>query len=170
VTLSIALAFEPGESDIMARPPRRPGSPILTRFMVWRILFVSALMVGAAFGLFALEAARGADVETARTVAVNTLVATQAAYLLNVRLLTGSTLSRAVLFGNRFIWLGIGVVLLLQLLFTYAPFMHVLFDTRPLPPEAWVRVLAVSVALYAIVEMEKLIFRRFKGAAAEKRV
>ena len=42
ITLSVALAFERAEPDIMRRPPRDPGEPILSRFLVWRIAFVSA--------------------------------------------------------------------------------------------------------------------------------
>ena len=161
-TLSVTLAFEPAEPGIMTRPPRRRGAPILTAFMVWRILFVSALMVAAAFGLFLLERTLGADVATARTVAVNTLVATQAAYLLNVRILHRSTLDARTMAGNRLTWLGIAAVLLLQILFTYAPFMNAMFETRPLGQDAWLRILSAAALLYLVVELEKALLERWR--------
>jgi magnesium-transporting ATPase (P-type) len=40
VTLSLALAFERAEQDVMARPPRRRDAPLLSPLMQWRIGFV----------------------------------------------------------------------------------------------------------------------------------
>ena len=41
VALGLMLAFEPKEAGIMARPPRDPDQPLLTRALVTRILLVS---------------------------------------------------------------------------------------------------------------------------------
>jgi magnesium-transporting ATPase (P-type) len=81
VTLGLALAFEPPEPDIMTRPPRPPKEPIVSGYSMWRIAFVSVLILIANFGFFALETAQKASLETERTIAVNTLVACQIAYL-----------------------------------------------------------------------------------------
>jgi magnesium-transporting ATPase (P-type) len=43
ITLSVALAFEPAEPDIMRRPPRRPDEPILSRFLIWRVAIFTPL-------------------------------------------------------------------------------------------------------------------------------
>src|SRR5690554_1263831 len=46
--LGLALAFEAPEKGIMARPPRPPSEPLLSRLFVWRVLLVSVvMMVGA---------------------------------------------------------------------------------------------------------------------------
>ncbi|MBS3779471.1 MAG: HAD-IC family P-type ATPase, partial [Desulfovermiculus sp.] len=37
VTLALALAFEPSESNVMRRPPRPPDEPILSGFLIWRV-------------------------------------------------------------------------------------------------------------------------------------
>jgi magnesium-transporting ATPase (P-type) len=63
VTISLALAFEPAEPGVMARPPRNPADPLLSRYFLWRILFVSVLIGGLTlylsvtvqFGLWARE-------------------------------------------------------------------------------------------------------------------
>jgi potassium/sodium efflux P-type ATPase len=85
VTLALALAFEPSEGDVMKRPPRAPNAPILSGFLLWRIAFVSLIIVVGVFGLYLWERSRGADIEFARTVAVNTLVMFEVFYLLNAR-------------------------------------------------------------------------------------
>jgi len=44
VTLALAPAFEAPERDVMWRPPRFPGVPILSRFVILRILFGTTAM------------------------------------------------------------------------------------------------------------------------------
>src|SRR3569623_808999 len=67
VTLALALAFEPPEPRVMQRPPRDPDEALLSPLLVWRIIFVTAIVVCGAFGLFLWETARGVPLETART-------------------------------------------------------------------------------------------------------
>ena len=99
VTLALALAFEPAESRVMRRPPRPPSEPLLTPFLLWRIGFVSLVLLTGTFGLFVWERSAGTDIETARTVAVNTLVLFEAFYLLSARRLYAPGLCRAALHG-----------------------------------------------------------------------
>ncbi|MDX9707203.1 MAG: cation-transporting P-type ATPase, partial [Azospira sp.] len=54
-TLGLALAFEPAERGIMSRPPRPPGEALLSGFFIWRVIFVSVLMMTGALGLFLWE-------------------------------------------------------------------------------------------------------------------
>ena len=69
----------------MARPPRRRDAPMLSRVMLWRIGFVSVIILAGVFTAFEWKVRRGADIETARTTAVNTLVAFEMAYLFSAR-------------------------------------------------------------------------------------
>ena len=159
VTLGLALAFEPPTKGVMLRPPRPSGEPILSRYFIWRIVFVSFLMLIATFGLYELEKARGMGLDSARTVAVNTLVACEVAYLFNARFLSESSLSMKGLFGSRAVLISVAIVVALQALFTYAPFMQALFNTTPLDPEIWGHIAGASVVLFLLVEVEKAIFR-----------
>ncbi|MDX1377110.1 MAG: HAD-IC family P-type ATPase, partial [Burkholderiales bacterium] len=52
VTLSLALAFEPGEAGVMRRVPRDPAAPMLDRLLVWRIVFVSLILLGGILSLY----------------------------------------------------------------------------------------------------------------------
>ncbi|MGD9543456.1 MAG: HAD-IC family P-type ATPase [Methylocystis sp.] len=168
VTLGLALAFEPPTKGVMLRPPRSSSEPILSRYFIWRIVFVSLLMLIATFGLYELEKARGMGLDSARTVAVNTLVACEIAYLFNARFLSESSLSLKGLFGSRAVLISVAIVIALQAMFTYAPFMQTLFNTVPLDPEIWWHIAGASVVLFLLVEVEKAIFRSPARAPAPR--
>jgi cation-transporting P-type ATPase F len=155
--LGLMLVFEPRELDLMQRPPRGPKTPIMTGPLILRICLVSAIMLAGAFGLFLWEQrAHGARLVEARTIAVNVIVVVVAFYLLNCRSLTRSVFALGV-FSNPWLLVGMGTMLLAQLLFTYAPLMNRLFQTAPVSGEAWTHILAVAVVGYAVVGLEKWI-------------
>jgi magnesium-transporting ATPase (P-type) len=160
VTLALALAFEPAEPGVMCRPPRDPRAPMLGGAFLWRIGFVSVLIGGATIAVFLIERRLGMPVELARTLAVNTLVCGQAFYLFNSRFLRESSLSFTRLFTNRVVWLAVGVLAVLQLVFVYAPFMQTLFGSTALELRHWIIPLSIGLAVFLLVEAEKALFRR----------
>ncbi len=164
ITLSMALAFETAETDVMQRPPRATGEPLLNRFLLWRILFVSVLMVVGSLGFFLWEEARGASIELARTVAVNALVVGEVFYLINCRSLLASSFGRRGFARSRPVLIAVASVLLLQLLFTYASPFQKLFSTVALDLAVWWRILLFGLALFGVVEAEKawLRFRKVR--------
>lgn len=161
VTLALALAFEPSEGDVMRRPPRAPKAPLLSPLLLWRIGFVSLIIVAGTFGLFLWERAQGADIETARTMAVNTLVMFEVFYLLNARYFLAPAYTREGLSGNRYVLLAIALVLIFQGLFTHLSFMQHLFGTSPIDAAAWGRILATAASVFVLVELEKFLLRRY---------
>ena len=160
VTLALALAFEPSERDVMQRPPRPPGTPILNGFLLWRVMFVSLLLVGGTFGHYLWMEQQGVDHELARTVAINTLVMGQVFYLFNARYILAPSLNLEGFLGNRVALIAVGVLVVLQGLFTYAPPLQLLFGTTAVGPEEWARILAFGVFLFLAVELEKAVLRR----------
>ena len=160
VTLALTLAFEPAERNVMQRAPRDPKEPILSGFLIWRIIFVSLIIVTGTFGLFVWERENGASIELARTVAVNTLVMFEIFYLLSARYLLASALSREGLSGNRYVWYAIGLLLVIQLGFTYFGPMQTLFATTAMSVEAWLRVIVVASSVLVLVELEKMLLRQ----------
>ncbi|NHZ91119.1 HAD-IC family P-type ATPase [Massilia sp. CCM 8733] len=165
VSLSLALAFEKPEADVMARPPRDPDEPLVSGFLVWRIVFVSALMMGGCVGLYLWELGHGASLAQARTVVVNTLVVSHIAYLFNTRRLSASALCREGFTGNRVALLGMLAALLCQAALTYASPFQSWFGTAALGWDAWVRIAGFGVLLFLAVEAEKA-WRRQAGARA----
>lgn len=172
VTLALALAFEPPESDVMKRAPRSPKSNLLTPYFLWRITFVSVILWVGTFGAFLLMRARGeglsgaddeANLLMARTVAVNTLVMFEAFYLLNCRFIMNPVLRMKDLLGSRFVLMAIALVVGFQMLFTYAPVMQKLFGTTAIGIREWILILAISISVYVLVEIEKAVMRwRFR--------
>jgi magnesium-transporting ATPase (P-type) len=157
VALAMVLAFEPTEPGTMRQPPRPAAEPILRGDVIWRILFISALFLVGAFGMFAYAEARGLPIELARTMVVNTLVVMEIFYLFNVRYVHGTSLSVEAVFGTPAVLAGITAVVLLQFVFTYAPFMAIPFDTAPVAFADGLLIVAVGVVLFAVVEIEKRI-------------
>ncbi|MGQ9652457.1 MAG: cation-transporting P-type ATPase [Thermodesulfobacteriota bacterium] len=166
VLLGLMLAFEPMEPDVMMRPPRDPKGSILSGQLLWRVTLVSAILLAGAFGLFVLEKRLGATVAEARTVAVNVFVLVELLYLFNCRSLNRS-MWRIGLFSNPWVIWGSVTMLMVQLLFTYAPFMNVVFHSTPIRIDSWIRIVLVSVAGYVIVEIEKGIRRALSGRKAQ---
>ncbi|WP_339860945.1 cation-transporting P-type ATPase [Thalassospira alkalitolerans] len=169
VTLALALAFEPAERDVMLRPPRSRNEPILSRFLVWRTLFVSVILVVGTFGMFLWQRQQGASVELARTAAVNTLVMFEVFYLLNARFLRAASFNFAGIFGSRPVLVAIVLVIGFQLLFTYAPPMQFLFKTVALDAVTWGAIVVTAASVFVLVEIEKYAVRRFFPAARPQR-
>ncbi len=163
VTLALALAFEPAEADVMRRRPRAASEPILSGFMVWRIVFVSGLLASGVVALFLWELARGNSLEMARTVALNALVMGEIAYLFNCRYLLAPVRKWRDFTSNSYVLLSIGVLVLLQAGFTYLPFMQALFGVVALDASAWVLIASFGALLFAVIEIEKQLLRRPGG-------
>jgi magnesium-transporting ATPase (P-type) len=162
VALGLMLAFEPKEAGIMQRPPRDPSRPLLTGELVWRILLVGALLLAGAFGLFLWVQSTGGTLKEARTVAVNVFVMVELFYLFNCRSLERSMFQLG-LFSNPWVTGGVLTMIVLQLLFTYAPAMNFLFHTAPINGETWIPIIGIGLGSYFIVGMEKWIRRQLAG-------
>lgn len=160
VTLALALAFEPTEKNVMQRPPRDPKEPILSGFLIWRITFVSIILVTGTFGMFLWYREAGMTLEFSRTVAVNTLVLFEIFYLFNSRYILASVLNRKGLTGNKYILLSISLLVVFQSAFTYLPPFQTLFATVSLPIETWGVIILVTSSVLFLVEAEKFLFRR----------
>ncbi len=156
--LGSALAFEPGESGLMQRRPRNPAEPILTRMLIFRVFFVAFLMLAGAFAFFQWQLQNGAGIDQARTAAVNVVVAIELAYVFNCRSLR-EPVWRVGFFSNRWMILAVFVMAGLQLIFTYAKPMNLLFHTAPLPAGSWLGIIGIAGAVFLLVSLEKWIVR-----------
>ena len=159
VALGLVISFEPHELDVMRRPPRKVGRPILTPFGVWRILFVGVALLTYTLGAFFWMKSHDVSDALARTVAVNGLIIGQVFYLLNSRYLIDSSLSIKAHRGNPYLPVSISTVVILQTLFTYTPPLQAVFDTRAVPLWVWPWLLLGGFLFFLMVEAEKLILR-----------
>lgn len=159
VTLSLALAYEPAEPGVMSRPPRAPGGSVISARALRHVVIVSLLIGGATLAVFFIERARGTDYAVSQTTAVTMLALGQLAYLFNCRFLGESSLTLRVLRGNRVVWIATGALLVLQLVFTYAPFMHSWFHSAPIGPREWGLTLGFAILVFLLAEAMKAVTR-----------
>ncbi|MFP4162821.1 MAG: cation-transporting P-type ATPase [Chitinispirillaceae bacterium] len=161
VTLTLALAFEPMEKNVMKRNPRDPKEPLLTKGMILRVSYVSVLLTFFTLMLFWIFTTQQFSIEYARTMAVNTVIACEVFYLFNSRFITASSFNLRGIRATKYVWGTVGLIVLFQVFFTYVPFFNNIFGTRPLQVLHWLYLIAAGFALFSFVEMEKVLVRNF---------
>lgn len=159
VTLSLPLAAEPAERGIMDRKPRSADETLLPRRYVTLIALASLLIGGLTLGVFMFETTQGRSHAEAQTTAVTMLAFAQLAFLLSSRFLNTSALTWRVLTGNRLIWVAAGVMIGLQMVFVYAPFMHTWFGSAAIGWQSWALILGLALATFLVVEAVKATSR-----------
>jgi len=87
-------------------------------------------------------------------------------YLFNCRSLTVSMFQLGV-FSNPWLLSGVATMALLQVLFTYTPWMNAAFHTAPIGGAEWGLILGWSLAIYLVVKTEKWLRRRFAPQEVE---
>ncbi|KNA92669.1 MULTISPECIES: HAD-IC family P-type ATPase [Gordonia] len=163
VTLSLALVFEPAEPGIMSRTRRSTDGPLIARGDLAMITFVSILVAAAAISVYFVAKSDGHSLAIAQTAAVNMLALGQLAYLFNCRYLSGSSLKVGALRGNPMVWYTSAALIVLQLVFIYAPFMHTWFGSAPLTGVGWGVTIGLAIAIFFIIEIAKAVARRFES-------
>ncbi len=166
VALGLVISFEPHELDVMQRLPRAVGRPLVDGFGIWRVIFVGLALLALTLWAFFWMKSDNASDALARAVAVNALVIGQVFYLLNSRYKLDSSLSLKAHLGNKYLALGIGAVVILQLFFTYAPPLQALFETEAIPLWVWPRLFCGGFLFFLVVEAEKLIIRWMRSSGS----
>jgi Ca2+-transporting ATPase len=171
VTLSIPLAFEVLEPNAMLRRPRSPGEPVFSGFIVTRLVVVGILMAATACGLFLWEydrivgpapvtrAMHVLALSEAQTLCVTSIVFTQIFYLLNCRSLKSSLFAQGF-FSNPSVFIGIGILLMLQACFIYLPLLQTLFGSTPLDGRAWMFAMMAGAVVLPVISLDKWIRNR----------
>ncbi|GAA4690568.1 cation-transporting P-type ATPase [Pseudonocardia yuanmonensis] len=159
VSLALPLAVEVGEPGLMRRPPRPAGQPLLSRWVLARTVYVGVLMAAVAIVLFLATApsdpaAQPRELAAAQTLAVTSVAFFQIFYLLLCRTLHAPVRSVGLV-SNRMVFVGIGVLLLLQAAFVHLPFMQALFGTTSLALGEWVLAAAAGAIVLPVVVAEK---------------
>ncbi|MGM0768614.1 MAG: cation-translocating P-type ATPase [Pseudomonadota bacterium] len=160
VVLAMTLAFEPPEPGVMKRPPRPRGESLLVGFVVWRVVFVSVLFLTGIFAAWYWAIHHTGDESTARTLAVNTLVAMEVFYLFAVRYLDTPSITLRGVLGTPVVLIAVAGVVVLQLMFTYLPVFHRTFGTAPLAMELLLFACGAGVVVLIILELETALRTR----------
>lgn len=158
ITLSFALGFEPLGKDRMSDPPRDPNQNILNGYAVFRIVYVSILLAALGFVVNDFLANRGASEAVMQTTLIMTIVFGQVFYMINCREIKDFSINSQILH-NKVLWLSLLVLLILQTLLIYAPFMHTILGTATISLSQIGLSLLAGILLVLVVEGEKALTR-----------
>ena len=128
------LGIEGAERDIMERPPEK--GDILTKNTMLQILILGIVMAIGTICVFTYELSTGVSTTKAMTVAFTLFVVYQLLNAFNGRANSEKS--------SRFLYLGIIISFLLQLLILYIPQLQTIFRTTSIDMIDWIIILIVS--------------------------
>lgn len=158
ITIQFAFIFEPAEEGIMNRPPQKTGSRLMNRHDIVQMAYVSILMALIALMAYDWILDRGVDGTTASTMMVNIIVISKIFYLFNIR--TSQYAFSKEFFSNKKAFVIIGIMIGLQLILTYVPFMQQAFHTAPMSLVEWGVSILAGMLILLITEFDKWRNRR----------
>ncbi len=169
---SIPLIWEPKEKGILDKPPRDPNEKLFNPMFLKKVGIVSVISAVAAFSMFLVftntVGVSEDELTQAQTVAFTTLIMVQLIYLFTARSILESAFTFSP-FSNKWVLVGAGVTLGLQLLIVYSsPLFGISpFRTAPFPPIWWLPIFLVSLLGFLAIELEKLLRRRWYRKTAQ---
>lgn len=150
----IALTFEPGDREVVNRPPLDPSEGIMSRVLVQRTVIVGLLISAGVVIKFAYSLQAGMSLEKARTIAMTTMVFFQFFQAWNSRSETKS-IFQIGLFTNPYLAFGLAASVMAHLAAIYAPPFQWLLSTEPVSGMEWLLIVAMSLSVVVIVEVDK---------------
>lgn len=154
----IPLGLEPGEKHIMNHPPKHPRSPILSRYIITRMVMVALSMATMTLGIYGYFHALYGH-EYAQTVAFSALVVMQWANALNARSDYQSFFGRLKVWSWPF-YGGLALAVTLQMLAIFGPLQTVLHIHPVAIGDLFVTGLIAFTIPILLVEIHKFIGRR----------
>lgn len=153
--LGVSMTVEPMEKRLLNRPPRPQKEPLLLPIIKRRIITVALLMVTATFLLYIFNINNGMDISTSQTIALNTIVFFEIFYLFNCKSIHENVFGQ--MFSNRYMLLGISIVVSLQMFITYNPTMNMILRTSPIRLIDWVVIIIITSSIFFLIELEKYL-------------
>jgi cation-transporting P-type ATPase F len=149
ITMTVPLAFEPKGQKVMQQSPRHPHEPLLSGSRIQRILAISLFNWIVIFGVFEYIRQTTGNLDLARTMAINSLIAGRIFYLLSISQLIPNLIAKmdGTMKENVDIpAIGFGILgaILLQIVFAHVPLINEVFETAPLTLQQWLFCLGVG--------------------------
>jgi magnesium-transporting ATPase (P-type) len=150
----VALAFEPGEPDVLDRPPRARREGIVNRVLWERTVLCGLTMAAGSMWVFHWAIDGGLSADQQRGAALTTLVVAMAVHVYNARSERRSLIVTHVR-GNRFLLIATIIALTVHVAASYwAPTQRVL-QIAPVTPAGWARIAAVGIVVALASEAHK---------------
>ncbi len=164
----VSLAFEPGDPDLLRRPPRSRKEGIVSRLLWERTVIVGVVMAVGTLALFRWELDRTGSLAEAQTIALTALVVYSMFHVGNSRS-DHRSLFRLSPFSNRFLLVATGAALVLHVLALYVGPTQFVLRVVPLDAAAWLRIFLVALTIVAAVELHKLLRHEPRGLQVRRR-
>lgn len=156
--LTIALAFEPKESNLIGKKFKKPNRYIVGKSdFIRMVLMASVMMIGS---IYLFEQHFTTNLLKAQTIALTSLAVFQWLNAWNVRSETKS-IFRKKFFSNPILIIATLIVVGLQLLALYSPFFQEFLKTTPLNLNEWIIIIATGFSIIAVEEIRKFIHRHY---------
>ncbi|MBC7901905.1 MAG: HAD-IC family P-type ATPase, partial [Gemmatimonadaceae bacterium] len=155
----LALTAEPAEKGIMSQPPRSPKENLFAGGLITRVVANGILMAVAVILTQFWAAENGYSVVQQQTIVFTLLCFVQLGNALSVRSSLQSIFNKAF-FTNWFLWLAIGITILLQLLIVYIEPLEKIFKVEMLDAPAMEVIVGVTLASVLAFEAIKLLSRK----------
>jgi Ca2+-transporting ATPase len=159
----LALAAEPGERDIMTRPPRDPKESIFAKGLGAHIIWVGLLMGAVSIITQALFINKSQA--HWQTMVFTVLCLSQMGHVLAVRSEQESFFRQGAL-SNKPLLGAVVLTFTLQMFTIYIPAFNAIFKTVPLTANELFITFLLSAVVFLAVEIEK-VFKRSKTAKRE---
>jgi magnesium-transporting ATPase (P-type) len=154
----VALAFEPGERDVLDQPPRRRDEPVVPALLWERTAFTGLTMAIGTIVMFHWALEQGFSEEQLRATALTTLVVFMAFHVGNSRSERRS-LFRMPPLSNPFLFVATaGALTIHALALRWQPTQFVL-RIEPIGLEAWVRLVLIASTVIVVSEAHKALRR-----------
>jgi P-type Ca2+ transporter type 2C len=155
----LALAVQPPEEDVMARPPRDPSRPMFTKDDLLRIGWEGTVITGGALAAYIWAYRRSGPGAHAGTVGFTALTLGQLLHAWSTRSETHTIFDKTRLAQNKWLPLAVGGTMLIQVLANLVPGIRRLLGTVPLTPIDWIVALTAAIGPFLINELTKLALR-----------
>ena len=157
----VALAFEPGEPDVLDRPPRDEREGIVSRALWERTVLTGVTMAAGSLWLFVWAIERGLSEDAQRGAALTTFVVAMALHAYNARSERRSILASDPRTNPLLLGAVIGALVIHVAALHWGP-TQTLLRIAPVGLDAWARMLVVGLAVVAVSEIHK----RLRNGAA----
>lgn len=151
----LALAADPPREDVLAEPPLDKESRIISRGVLFRLVFVASIMTIGSVSLFYWAWTTKGLVE-ARTVTFAVIAIFQLFNAFNVRS-PHTSIFKIGFLTNRWLVVAAFIGLVLQIAVIHLPFMQTLFNTVPLTASEWLLIIAVASSVLWAEEIRKRV-------------
>jgi Ca2+-transporting ATPase len=154
----VALAFEPGERDVLARPPRHRREGIISPLLWERTVVTGVVMAAGTLFAFWWELTASGELGRAQTVALTTMVLFQVFHVGNCRSEHRSVFTLSP-WSNPFLFVATAAALAVHAAALYLPPTRFILRVEPLDLASWVRMTAVALTIIVAMELHKLLRR-----------